>query len=120
MHRVHGYLVDLRTFINPNFALGSLFSFILGMGLYGSSYLVLPFLSRVRGYDSLHRSVSLLLVHDDNATGSAVTPGWLRHPEAIQIRRSRSRVPWRMLVPCLRSRRRASRSTLQVAPAWER
>jgi DHA2 family multidrug resistance protein len=46
-------LVGLRAFANMNFAAGSLFSFVLGLGLYGSVYLVPLFLGRVRGYDSL-------------------------------------------------------------------
>ena len=46
-------IVDLRSFADRNFAIGSLFAFILGMALYGSVYLVPLFLGRVRGYDSL-------------------------------------------------------------------
>lgn len=46
-------LVDLRAFRDINFAAGSLFSFILGIGLYGSVFIVPVFLARVRGYDSL-------------------------------------------------------------------
>jgi DHA2 family multidrug resistance protein len=46
-------MVELRAFRNANFAFGSLFSFVLGIGLYGSVYLVPLFLGRVRGYDSL-------------------------------------------------------------------
>jgi MFS transporter, DHA2 family, multidrug resistance protein len=46
-------LVELRAFKNANFAFGCVFSFVLGIGLYGSVYLVPLFLGRVRGYDSL-------------------------------------------------------------------
>ncbi len=46
-------LVELRAFANANFAFGSIFSFVLGLGLYGSVYLLPLFLGRVRGYDSL-------------------------------------------------------------------
>ncbi len=46
-------LVDLRTFRNGNFSIGCLFSFTLGIGLYGATYMIPLFLSRVRGYDSL-------------------------------------------------------------------
>jgi DHA2 family multidrug resistance protein len=46
-------LVELRAFGNANFAFGCMFSFILGIGLYGSVYLLPLFLGRVRGYDSL-------------------------------------------------------------------
>ena len=46
-------IVDLRAFKDRNFALGSLFSFVLGIGLYGLTYLYPLFLGMVRGYDSL-------------------------------------------------------------------
>jgi DHA2 family multidrug resistance protein len=46
-------LVELRAFKNANFAFGCVFSFVLGIGLYGSVYLMPLFLGRVRGYDSL-------------------------------------------------------------------
>jgi MFS transporter, DHA2 family, multidrug resistance protein len=46
-------IVDLRAFSNRNFALGSLFSFVLGIGLYGLTYLYPLYLAEVRGYNSL-------------------------------------------------------------------
>ena len=46
-------IVDLRAFVDRNFATGSLFTFVLGIGLYGLVYLYPVFLARVRGYDSL-------------------------------------------------------------------
>ena len=46
-------IVDLRAFRNVNFAFGSLFSFVLGIGLYGLTYLYPLFLGRIRGYDSM-------------------------------------------------------------------
>jgi DHA2 family multidrug resistance protein len=46
-------IVDLRAFSNRNFALGSMFSFVLGIGLYGLTYLYPVYLAQVRGYDSL-------------------------------------------------------------------
>lgn len=46
-------IVDLRAFRDVNFAFGSLFSFVLGVGLYGLTYLYPLFLGRIRGYDSL-------------------------------------------------------------------
>jgi DHA2 family multidrug resistance protein len=46
-------IVDLRAFANRNFAFGSLFSFIMGIGLYGLTYLYPLYLGRIRGYDSL-------------------------------------------------------------------
>jgi MFS transporter, DHA2 family, multidrug resistance protein len=46
-------IVDLRAFGNRNFALGSMFSFVLGIGLYGLTYLYPVYLATVRGYNSL-------------------------------------------------------------------
>ncbi|MBX3567328.1 MAG: DHA2 family efflux MFS transporter permease subunit [Rhizobiaceae bacterium] len=46
-------IVDLRAFRDVNFAFGSLFSFVMGIGLYGLTYLYPLFLGRIRGYDSL-------------------------------------------------------------------
>jgi len=46
-------IVDLRSFSDRNFAVGSLFSFVLGIGLYGLTYLYPVYLARVRGYDAL-------------------------------------------------------------------
>ncbi|MBO0755157.1 MAG: DHA2 family efflux MFS transporter permease subunit [Bradyrhizobiaceae bacterium] len=46
-------IVDLRAFSNRNFALGSVFSFVLGIGLYGLTYLYPLYLAEVRGYNSL-------------------------------------------------------------------
>ncbi|MCJ8521223.1 DHA2 family multidrug resistance protein [Pseudorhizobium tarimense] len=46
-------VVDLKAFANRNFAFGSLFSFVMGIGLYGLTYLYPLYLGRIRGYDSL-------------------------------------------------------------------
>ena len=46
-------LIDLYAFRNRNFAIGCGFSFALGVGLYGATYLLPVFLGAVRGYDSL-------------------------------------------------------------------
>jgi len=46
-------VVDLSAFGNMNFTFGSLFSFVLGVGLYGLTYLYPVFLGRIRGYDSM-------------------------------------------------------------------
>ena len=51
--RVEEPIVDLRAFTNVNFAFGSLFSFVMGIGLYGLTYLYPLFLARIRGYDAL-------------------------------------------------------------------
>lgn len=46
-------LVDFSAFADTNFAVGSVFSFVMGIGLYGMTYLYPLYLSAVRGYDSL-------------------------------------------------------------------
>jgi DHA2 family multidrug resistance protein len=45
-------IVDLRAFANRNFAVGSLSSFVLGIGLTGLTYLYPVYLAQIRGYDS--------------------------------------------------------------------
>jgi DHA2 family multidrug resistance protein len=46
-------VVDLSSFGNRNFATGALFSFVMGVGLYGLTYLYPVYLARVRGYSAL-------------------------------------------------------------------
>jgi DHA2 family multidrug resistance protein len=46
-------VVDLRAFSNRNFSFGSIFSFVMGIGLYGLTYIYPIYLGRIRGYDSL-------------------------------------------------------------------
>lgn len=46
-------VVDLSAFNNRNFTFGSIFSFCLGIGLYGLTYIYPLFLARIRGYSSL-------------------------------------------------------------------
>ncbi|WP_319024921.1 DHA2 family efflux MFS transporter permease subunit [Nisaea sediminum] len=46
-------VVDLRSFANRNFATGSAFSFVMGIGLYGLTYLYPVYLSRIREYSAL-------------------------------------------------------------------
>jgi len=46
-------LVDLRALGDRNFALGSLFSFITGIGIFSTIYLTPIFLGRVEGYSAL-------------------------------------------------------------------
>ena len=46
-------IVDLRAFSDRNFAAGCTFSFVMGIGLYGLTYLYPVYLARVRGYSAL-------------------------------------------------------------------
>jgi DHA2 family multidrug resistance protein len=50
---VHNPIVDLRALKDRNFALGCLFSFITGIGIFATIYLTPLFLGRVRGYSAL-------------------------------------------------------------------
>jgi DHA2 family multidrug resistance protein len=46
-------IVDLRSFTNRNYAVGSLFNFIVGTALYGLTYLYPVYLAQIRGYNAL-------------------------------------------------------------------
>jgi DHA2 family multidrug resistance protein len=46
-------VVDLRAFKDVNFAFGSTFSFVMGSGLYGMTYLYPLYLGQIRGFDSM-------------------------------------------------------------------
>jgi DHA2 family multidrug resistance protein len=46
-------IVDLKAFTDRNFAVGSILTFVLGIGLYGLTYLYPLYLARIRGYTSL-------------------------------------------------------------------
>ncbi len=46
-------IVDLGAFRDRNFWTGSLFSFVMGIGLYGLTYLYPVYLARVRGYSAM-------------------------------------------------------------------
>ena len=46
-------VIELRTLARPNFAIGCLLSFVLGVGLFGSTYLMPVFLAFVRGHNAL-------------------------------------------------------------------
>ena len=51
--RIKYPIVDLTAFTDRNFWTGCLFSFVMGVGLYGLTYLYPVYLSRVRGYSAL-------------------------------------------------------------------
>lgn len=51
--RAYQPIVDLTAFRDRNFWTGSLFSFVLGIGLYGLTYIYPVYLASVRGYSSL-------------------------------------------------------------------
>jgi DHA2 family multidrug resistance protein len=54
-------LVSLRSFANRNFAIGCLLSFVLGIGLFGSVYLMPVFLAYVRHHNALEIGTTMLV-----------------------------------------------------------
>jgi MFS transporter, DHA2 family, multidrug resistance protein len=46
-------IVDLRAFLNRNFTLGSFYTFLVGTGMYSTTYLIPLFLAQVRGFSAL-------------------------------------------------------------------
>jgi DHA2 family multidrug resistance protein len=55
-------VIDLRAFRNRNFALGCLFSFVLGVGLYGGTYVTPLFLGRIAQYTPLQIGQTMMVV----------------------------------------------------------
>jgi DHA2 family multidrug resistance protein len=55
-------IVDLRALLVRNFGIGSLLSFVTGIGIFVAVYLTPLFLAEVRGYSSLQIGLSLLSV----------------------------------------------------------
>ncbi|MBV9584412.1 MAG: DHA2 family efflux MFS transporter permease subunit [Alphaproteobacteria bacterium] len=55
-------IVDLRAFLYRNFALGAFFTFIMGIGMYGTTYLVPLFLAQVRGLSALQIGETVFVV----------------------------------------------------------
>ena len=54
-------IVWLKAFHDRNFAVGSLYSFIIGIGLYGSVYMLPLFLAQVRGWNSLDIGILMIV-----------------------------------------------------------
>jgi DHA2 family multidrug resistance protein len=54
-------IVDLRAFLDRNFALGSFYTFVVGTGMYTTTYLIPLFLAQVRGYDSLQIGMTVVV-----------------------------------------------------------
>jgi DHA2 family multidrug resistance protein len=62
--RVFAYrqpIVDLRTFRNRNFALGSFYTFVIGTGLYGATYVIPLFLAQVRGFSAYQIGMTVVV-----------------------------------------------------------
>jgi MFS transporter, DHA2 family, multidrug resistance protein len=54
-------IVDLRTFRNRNFAMGTFYTFIIGTGLYGATYVIPLFLAQVRGFSAFQIGTTVVV-----------------------------------------------------------
>lgn len=79
MLRSSNPIVDLRTYSNRNFTVGSLAAFAMGAVLFGLVYILPLFLARVRGYSSLQVGETLFV------TGGAM---FLAAPLAAMLSRT--------------------------------
>jgi DHA2 family multidrug resistance protein len=57
----HQPIVDLRAFRNRNFALGSFYTFVIGTGHFGATYVLPLFLAQVRGYSSMQIGLTVVV-----------------------------------------------------------
>jgi MFS transporter, DHA2 family, multidrug resistance protein len=57
----HQPIVDLHAFRIRNFAMGSMYSFVVGIGLYCGTYVVPLFLAQVRGFSSLQIGMTVVV-----------------------------------------------------------
>ena len=58
----HQPIVDVRAFMDRNFALGTFFTFTIGIGMYGTTYLIPLFLAQVRGSSALQIGLTIIVV----------------------------------------------------------
>lgn len=58
--RVHAPILALGVYLNPRFAAASAVAFILGLGLYGSTYLIPLFVQTVQGYTPTRSGLLLM------------------------------------------------------------
>jgi DHA2 family multidrug resistance protein len=72
-------IVDLRTYGNRNFALGSFYTFMMGIGMYGTTYMVPLFLAQVRGFSAMQIGETVVIVGLTQLVLSPFTPRIARH-----------------------------------------
>jgi MFS transporter, DHA2 family, multidrug resistance protein len=54
-------IVELRTFKDRNFALGTFYTFVIGTGLYGATYVIPLFLAEVRGFSAFQIGMTVVV-----------------------------------------------------------
>lgn len=72
-------VVDLRAFSDSNFTVGCLYSFIIGIGLYGSVYVIPLYLGRVRGYSALEIGLTMMVTGAFQALSAPLAGNLARH-----------------------------------------
>jgi DHA2 family multidrug resistance protein len=70
----HQPIVDLRAFTNRNFTLGAFYTFVVGTGMYGTTYLIPLFLAQVRGFSSLQIGVTVVVTGLAQMAMSPISP----------------------------------------------
>jgi DHA2 family multidrug resistance protein len=74
-------IVDLGAFRDRNFAVGASMSFVMGVGLYGSVYVLPQFLARVRDYNSLEIGETLFVTGVFMLMGGPTAGRMARHAD---------------------------------------
>ena len=87
-------IVDLRAFPNRNFAFGSFYTFVIGAGLYGATYLIPLFLAQVRGYSSLQIGETVVVTGLAQMLVSPLTSIWRASSICASCWRSAWRCSW--------------------------
>ncbi|MFY9589386.1 DHA2 family efflux MFS transporter permease subunit [Rickettsia endosymbiont of Halotydeus destructor] len=54
-------ILDLRTFLYKDFTFGCLYSFVMGIGLYGAVYILPLFLFTIAGYDTVQIGITMMV-----------------------------------------------------------
>ena len=70
----HQPIVDLRIFTNRNFTLGSFYTFVVGTGMYSTTYLIPLFLAQVRGFSSLQIGETVVVTGLAQLAMSPISP----------------------------------------------
>jgi DHA2 family multidrug resistance protein len=70
----HQPIVDLRAFTNRNFTLGAFYTFVVGTGMYGTTYLIPLFLAQVRGFSSLQIGATVVVTGLAQMAMSPISP----------------------------------------------
>ena len=70
----HQPIVDLRVFTNRNFTLGSFYTFVVGTGMYSTTYLIPLFLAQVRGFSSLQIGETVVVTGLAQLAMSPISP----------------------------------------------